>query len=185
MIPKRQFYLMGWVTLIFFPIPTFWALWYFEDIHWLSVLSLHELTSPIILIGIELGFIYALFALAVSQHPYFEEMSNKQVQLLKSLKLNWIDILFISICAGVGEEILFRAGIQHWLGPWFTSILFIALHGYIHPFSFKKSLYGMLILPFVLILAFAYEFYGLWFCIAAHFSYDLLLFRVFALQNKE
>lgn len=184
MIPKRQFYLMGWITLIVFPIPAFWALWYFEGISIIEVLSLHELSSPVILIGIELGLIYALFALAISQHPYFEEMSYKQELMLKSLRLNWIDILFISLCAGIGEELLFRAGIQHWLGPWLTSILFVAMHGYIHPFNLKKSLYGMLIMPFVLILAFAYDKFGLWFCIAAHFSYDLLLFRVYAVQSR-
>jgi len=185
MIPKKQFYLMGWITLVVFPLPALWALWYFEDIAILDVLSLHELTSPLVLIGIELGLFYALFALAVSQHPYFEEMSHKQDQLLSSLKLNWVDILFISLCAGIGEEVLFRAGIQHWLGPWITSILFVALHGYINPFSWKKSAYGLLITPFVVILAFAYESYGLWFCIAAHFSYDLLLFRVFTAQHKK
>lgn len=175
---------MGWITLIVFPIPAFWALWYFEGVSFFEVLSLHELTSPLILIGIEFGLIYALLALAVSQHPYFEEMSYKQEALLKSLKLNWIDIIFISLCAGIGEELLFRAGIQYWLGPWVTSLLFVAMHGYINPTSLKKSLYGLLILPFVIILAFAYETYGLWFCIAAHFSYDLLLFRVYTAQNK-
>lgn len=175
---------MGWITLIVFPAPAFWALWYFEDLSFLEVLSLNELSSPIVLIGIELGLVYAIFALAVSQHPYFEEMSYKQEQMLKSLQLNWVDILFISLCAGIGEELLFRAGIQHWLGPWITSLLFVAMHGYINPLSLKKSLYGILIMPFVLILAFAYESYGLWFCIAAHFSYDLLLFRVYTFQNR-
>lgn len=184
MVPKRQFYLMGWITLIVFPIPAFWALWYFEGISIFEVLALHELTSPLVLIGLELGLVYAIFALAISQHPFFEEMSYKQEQMLKSLRLNWIDILFISLCAGIGEELLFRAGMQHWLGPWFTSLLFIALHGYLNPLSLKKSLYGILIMPFVLILAFAYETYGLWFCIAAHFSYDLLLFRVYAMQSR-
>lgn len=184
MTPKRQFYLMGWITLLAFPTPALWALWYFKGINPHEIIALHELSSPLILVGLELGLIYALFALAVSRHPYFEEMSHKQEKVLKSLRLNWIDILFISLCAGIGEELLFRAGIQHWLGPWLTSTLFVALHGYIHPLSLKKSAYGLLILPFVLILAFAYESYGLWFCIAAHFSYDLLLFRVFTLQQK-
>ena len=60
MVPKRQFYLMGWITLIVFPIPAFWALWYFEGISIFEVLALHELTSPLVLIGIELGLIYAI-----------------------------------------------------------------------------------------------------------------------------
>jgi membrane protease YdiL (CAAX protease family) len=184
MVPKVQFHLMGWITLVIFPAPALWALWKYADIHPWEVLALDQLSDPIVLVGLQFGVFYALLAIAVSQFSVFEEISVRQAQLLSQLQLNWWDIVFISFCAGFGEEILFRAGIQHWLGPWLTSIIFIAVHGYFHPLSWRKSLYGFLVLPFIVLLAFAYDFFGLWFCIAAHFSYDLLLFRVFAFQKK-
>lgn len=184
MVPRAQFHILGWITLLIFPIPALWALYSFEDISPWEVMELDQLLQPTTLIGLQLGIFYALFALAVGQHPIFEDVSKHQTRILNALKLRWSDILFISLCAGIGEELLFRAGIQFWLGPWWTSILFVAVHGYFHPLSWRKSLYGLLVLPFIFILAFAYERYGLWFCIAAHFSYDLLLFRVFAFHKR-
>jgi uncharacterized protein len=181
-LPKIQFHILAWITLLLFPVPALWALWYFEVSEPLEVLELDRFLDPLTLIGLQFGLFYALFALAVSQHPLFEEIPQPQLRMLKQLRLGWVDIIFISICAGVGEEILFRAGIQHWLGPWWTSIIFVAVHGYLHPLSWRKSLYGLLVMPFIFILAFAYDTFGLWFCIAAHFSYDLLLLRIYTKQ---
>lgn len=181
---KFRFHVLGWITLLIFPAPAFWALGFFEGISFWEVLELDQLFSPLTLIGVQLGLFYALFILGVSQFPLFEEMSKKQEHLLHSLKLNWGDIIFISFCAGFGEEVLFRAGIQTWLGPWITSFLFIALHGYFHPLSWRKSIYGVVLLPFIILLSFAYETYGLWFCVGAHFSYDLLLFSMVLYKKK-
>lgn len=173
---KTSFLILGLVTLLVFPLPALWALAYFEDVHFLDVLELDQVFSSLTLIGLEFGVLYAFIVIAVGQLPAFETLSRQQRLLIEQLNLNWGDIIFISFCAGFGEEILFRAGIQHWLGPWITSIFFIAIHGYFNPFSLRKSLHGILILPFIVLLAFAYEKFGLWFVIAAHFSYDLVLF---------
>jgi hypothetical protein len=178
MQPKVQFHILGWITLLLFPAIAFLALNYFEDISYIAVLELEDILSPYTLLGLEFGLFYGLIIVAVSQFPIFQEMSSKQERPLKSLNLGWGDIIFMSLCAGFGEEILFRAGIQTWLGPWITSILFIAVHGYLNPTSLKKSIMGIVLFPFILALAFAYESLGLWFCVAAHFSYDLLMFRL-------
>lgn len=184
MQPKVQFHILGWITLILFPALAFFALDYFEDINYISVLELDKILTPYTLLGIEFGLIYGLVILALSQFSIFQEMSSKQERMLKSLNLGWGDIIFMSFCAGFGEEILFRAGIQTWLGPWLTSFLFIAVHGYFNPTSLKKSVMGVVLFPFILTLAFAYENIGLWFCIAAHFSYDLLMFKL-AIRSNE
>lgn len=173
---KSQFHILGWITLIVFPALGLSLLWYFEDVSIIEVLELDSIWSPFTLLGLQFGFLYGFFVLAISNFPIFEELSGKQTRLLRNLKLNWVDIIFMSLCAGIGEEILFRAGIQTWLGPWLTSILFIAVHGYFNLTSFKKSLLGIALLPFIVLLAYAYGTFGLWFCIAAHFSYDLLMF---------
>ena len=52
----------------------------------------------------------------------------------------------------------------------------MAIHGYLNPWNWKFSLYGLLILPFVLLLSYGYELFGLWFAIMAHFAYDAVLF---------
>lgn len=163
-------------------------LWYFKDYtlnELIGVLELDKLYSPLTLLGLEFGLFYGIIVLIVSQAPLFKELSSPQTDLLKKIDFNWFDIFFISFCAGFGEEILFRAGIQTWLGPWITSLFFIAIHGYFSITSFKKNALGLLLFPFILLLSFAYDAFGLWFCIAAHFAYDFLMFAMVLLENKE
>lgn len=163
-------------------------LWYFKDYtlnELIGVLELDKLYSPLTLLGLEFGLFYGIIVLIVSQAPLFKELSSPQTDLLKKIDFNWFDIFFISFCAGFGEEILFRAGIQTWLGPWITSLFFIAIHGYFSITSFKKNTLGLLLFPFILLLSFAYDAFGLWFCIAAHFAYDFLMFAMVLLENKE
>ena len=177
MHPKLQFHLLGWITLLIFPSIGLWLLWYFEDVSVIEVLELDDIFTPRLLLGIEFGLIYGILVLAVAQLDFVKEMSSHQERMLRSLKLNWGDIIFMSFCAAIGEEILFRAGIQNWLGPWLTSFMFIAVHGYFNPLSLKKSILGFILFPFILIIAYGYDILGLWFCIGAHFTYDLLMFQ--------
>lgn len=175
-MPKSRVYLLGWITLLIFPLPALAALWYFNGINPWEVLAFDQLFRPINLLGLSFGMTYAVACLYLFQLPLFEHEFDKQERLIASMKLRWFDKIFLSFCAGFGEEILFRAGVQHGLGIWITSILFVAIHGYLNPKNWKLSLYGIALLPFILCLGYAYNTLGLWFCIAAHFSYDLLLF---------
>lgn len=184
MRPKTQFYILGLVTFLIFPLPAVWALNYFADINLLSLLSFQELTHYNWFLGIFYGLFYALLVIAFSESGVMEEDVNAQ-RYLNALKLNFIDITLMSFFAGFGEEILFRAGIQHWLGPWITTIIFIAVHGYLNPTKWRIFIYGIFIFPFILSLAFAYEDLGLWFCIAAHFSFDFLIFWVYGLYKRQ
>jgi membrane protease YdiL (CAAX protease family) len=173
---KLFIYLMGIVTLVLFPIPALWALWYFAQIDPWTVIDLQGFFHVHTLLGLEWGFFYAALCLAFFQGPHFKEELAQQHTMLRSLKLNKFDAFFLSFCAGFGEEILFRSGMQHWLGIILTSIVFVAIHGYFNPKEKRVSAYGFLILPFILSLGFWLSDLGIWFCIAAHFSYDLLLF---------
>jgi hypothetical protein len=47
------------------------------------------------------------------------------------------------------------------------------------------SLYGMVILPFILLISWGFEHFGLWFSIAAHFAYDVVLFMSMIHDNKK
>ena len=111
--------------------------------------------------------------------------SSVMTETLVALKLNFWEGLFLSMCAGIGEELLFRSGIQPLLGPVITSILFIALHGYLNPFNWRFSIYGLIALPFILLISYSVGPFGLWFAIAAHFSYDAVLFTIMMYENKQ
>jgi len=178
-VQKLKIHLLGWLTLIVFPIPAFLILYYFEGWSFSDFIQLESFTTISVSYGIEVGIIYAFIALAFLQAPVFQELPTKQADLIRGMNLNFFDILFLSICAGVGEELLFRVGMQHYFGPFFTSIIFVAIHGYLNPMSWRKSLYGFVVLPLAFILGYGYEEFGLWFSISAHFSYDLLVLYFF------
>ncbi len=144
-----------------------------------------EILKPETILGINLGIVYAFFALLFMGAPIFDKLPNRVEMLVRNMRLNVWDAVFLSICAGVGEELLFRAGVQFLLGPWITSVFFVAIHGYLNPFNWRLSLYGLIVLPFIFLISFGYDYFGQWFSIGAHFSYDLVLFFTLVSTNKQ
>ena len=174
---KRVIYILGLVTLLIFPIPTFIVLWFLEGVSPLDILQLDRLTVFNVGIGLQFGIFYAFLALLFMQAPVFDKLPGNLENIIRRMKLSFLDCLLLSICAGVGEELLFRSGVQYYLGPILTSVLFVAIHGYLNPKNWRMSLYGILVLPFIIALAYGFYEFGLWFSIAAHFAYDLVVFR--------
>lgn len=174
---------MGLVTLLVFPIPTFLDYYFFRELPLLSALNLDLFSFYPIFFGLVLGVIYAGIALLLMQASVFKKLPNRIEKLVRNMNLSIIDCVFLSVCASVGEELLFRAGIQYYIGPIITSIFFVAIHGYLNPLNWRMSLYGLIVLPFILLISYGLSELGLWFCIAAHFSYDLVLFLVIS-QRK-
>jgi uncharacterized protein len=181
---KKRLHIMGLITLIVFPIPSFLYLHLFKEHSLYQFLQLNRISDNFIFLGIEFGIIYSFLVLLIMRASIFQSIPDKIELLLQSLKLNIFDCVFLSLCAGIGEELLFRSGVQDILGPWFTSVLFVAIHGYLNPFNLKKSMYGLLVLPFIILISLAYTSFGLWFCIGAHFSYDLVLFLALRKENQ-
>lgn len=174
---KKKVYFLGLITLILFPIPTFIyrIVWLQES--FFTILELDDFWSINTFNGLAFGILYALLSAYLLKKPLFQEELAKQQSMIQELNLNAFDAIFLSLCAGIGEELLFRAGIQLWLGPIITTIFFIAIHGYYNPKNWKLSLYGLLLTPFILIISYSYIHFGLWFAIAAHFAYDWVLFN--------
>lgn len=170
--------LFGWVTLILFPIPGFYLQYYFNDISFLEFIAIEDFELIPIIYGLSMGLIYGLIAYRIMGFPFFDKVPLKINRLVREMNLKVSDGIFLSICAGVGEELLFRAGIQSFLGVIITSVLFVALHGYLNPFNLRFSVYGLIVLPFILLISIGLAPFGIWFCIAAHFAYDAVLFTM-------
>jgi membrane protease YdiL (CAAX protease family) len=173
---KLRLYLVGLITLLLFPIPTLlWSI-FVNHSSLAELLQFDNIKLIPIAYGIEIGFCYAFLASTLLKAPLFERIPLPIETALNRLKINYLDALFLSICAGFGEELLFRSGFQPFLGHLGTAVFFVAVHGY---FSFRKplkSLYGLIVLPFACILGFGYTSFGLWFAISAHVMYDFVLF---------
>lgn len=126
-------------------------------------------------IGLLAGVISGFIAYWISSRPFIQKSSSKYNDLISQLKLNKSEIIFISICAGFGEEILFRGAIQPLIGIIPTAVFFVAVHGYLNPRDWRISVYGLIMT--VIICGFGYltERYGIWTAIVAHAMIDVIL----------
>lgn len=168
--------LFGWITLLLFPVPGFYLQYYFNDTSIIEFMALDDFRIIPIVYGLQLGIVYGFLAYLFMKAPFFEKVPVKINKLVLDMKLSVLDGLFLSLCAGIGEELLFRQGIQPFTGVILTSVLFVALHGYLNPFNLRFSVYGLIVLPFIILISYGLDSFGIWFCIAAHFSYDAVLF---------
>jgi len=173
---RNQMILFGWITLLLFPVPGFYLQYYFNDTSIIEFIALDDFRIVPIVYGLQLGIVYGFLAYLFMKAPFFEKVPVKINKLVRDMKLTVLDGLFLSLCAGIGEELLFRQGIQPFIGVILTSVLFVALHGYLNPFNLRFSVYGLIVLPFIILISYGLDSFGIWFCIAAHFSYDAVLF---------
>ena len=180
---RNNIMILGLATLLIFPLIGYLLCQISGSVSLHDFLELDKIDPISIGYGLEFGIIYAFIAYLLMNASVFDNVSTRIDTLISSLKLKPWQGLFLSLCAGVGEELLFRAGIQPFLGVITTSILFIALHGYLNPLNWRFSLYGIIALPFILLLSFGYVHFGLYFAIAAHFSYDAVLFTFIINEN--
>lgn len=101
---------------------------------------------------------------------------------LSKANFSFFDNSQISIFAGAGEELLFRGAIQPLLGNTFTSMIFIAIHGYFKFRSPAHIFFGVMMFGLSFILGLLYEEVGLISAMCAHAVYDLIMLQV--IQNK-
>jgi len=99
-----------------------------------------------ILISLAAGTTFGIIALAplifLLRLPLLKETTTFFTGLMQKFRVGHLHIFAISICAGVGEELLFRGAVQPWLGIWLTAFIFVALHGYLNPKDPAMALYG-------------------------------------------
>lgn len=128
-----------------------------------------------ILLGLVFGLVFGHLALFVSTRSFMKPVMNKYAQLFGAFELNQSEMIYISICAGVGEEILFRGALQPIMGIIITSILFVAIHGYIHPKNWRISIYGILMTLVIIGIGYITVHIGLISAIFAHAMIDYYL----------
>lgn len=175
MLSKNRIYSLGFLTLFGFPAIGFALNFYFQD---KAPLEIFVSTTPFglqLVWGLTLGFIGGIAGLALLQTPVLKPTLNKYGYLIQSLHINFFQVIFLSFCAGVGEEILFRGSLQHWSGPIITSIVFVAIHGYLDPRDWRITIYGLFMTGFILAISYLYISVGLLCSISAHFAIDVVL----------
>jgi len=135
-------------------------------------------TAPIwkqLLYGLPVGVVAALMARFIVGRKFMDGVRLRYERMFRNLRLNWSEIAFISLCAGVGEELLFRGVLQPLLGIVLTAVLFVAIHGYLNPRDWRISVYGVFMTGVICFLGWMTEVYGIWSAVMAHFVIDVIL----------
>ena len=107
--------------------------------------------------------------------PLLNEVNTSYARLLGRFRLTFSEILLISLCAGVGEEMLFRGAVQPFLGIPITSVLFVAIHGYLNPRDWRLSVYGIFMTAGIALLGYLCHTRGLLSAIVGHTLIDVYL----------
>ncbi len=130
------------------------------------------------------GIVFGLMAALLMKHPSMEIISEDYfiVKEIKKLNLKKFDILQISLVAGITEEFLFRAAIQPILGVWLTSLIFVAIHGYIKIKSLAHITFALFVFLLSMVLGLLFIYYGIFSAMIAHAVYDIIV--LYLIRNK-
>jgi uncharacterized protein len=130
-----------------------------------------------IMIGIAFGLITAKAGWQIVELPRLYKTKVFFAEIIQPLKLNLFEIILISVCAGVGEELFFRGVVQPLLGIWPTAVLFVLLHGYLNPFNLPLTLYGVFMVLVIGVMGLFTEHIGIITAISAHVAIDYFLLQ--------
>ena len=121
------------------------------------------------------GAMGVLLGFAALRSPWRAAVIEGLLPLRLVIAAVW-SIVVVSILAGVGEELLFRAALQPWIGIWSTSLLFgiahsgtARLHEGISP---GKLAYLVFAIAAGVLLGLLYQSAGLLASMTAHAAYD-------------
>lgn len=177
--------LLGALTLFLFPLLGFLLYWLIEG-EYISILTIFKSEFNF---GIQLliGSLYGLGAGVVAweliRSKFMNPVLEKYGQVVKSLNLSWVVIVFLSFSAGVGEEFFFRGVLQDYLGIVITAIIFVLIHGYLNPFDKIIFVYGLMMTVIIIGVGFIDKYIGLTSAMVAHMVIDVILF--YKLSNTD
>ena len=170
----KTVYLLGWITILGFGGGGLLLVYFVNDINPLDLLVSGQALYIQLPLGLLYGFISSLLVILIISHPVMTREEERYKDLLGPLNLRWRDIIFLSFCAGFGEEMFFRAFLQPHTGIWLGSLIFVVLHGYLNP---RRPIffYGLFLLVDIAGMGWLFDHVGPWTAISAHFLIDVIL----------
>jgi len=174
-VTKKAMLAMSIFTLFGFSGIAYFILSFSDEVDYFEMFNYDHLATSIS-IGLGFGAVAALIGVLLLKLPVLRETSTFYAKLFKGVNLQWTDIVFYSLCAGVGEEILFRGALQPLMGLWWAAILFVVLHGYISTKDWKKSIYGVFLILISAGFGYLTRYFDIFSAMAAHFIFDVIMF---------
>ena len=167
---------LGILTLIIFGLGGFLLIEFGQDKTFIQAMKQGLGPFEQLFVGFSAGFTASAIAVWIISRSFFDAELAFYQSLINQLDLNNGGIIFLSLCAGIGEEIFFRGGLQPFLGVWWTSIIFVALHGYLNPRNWRISIYGMVMVGIIAGFGYLFKYVGILSAIVAHAMLDIFLF---------
>ena len=176
---------MGLLTLLV-PLVIVSILYYFNTTEFMIPVIIGKMNVLFqIGIGVAGGFVLSGMTWLMGKWKYLDDVNFDYTLRLGIFNFSFQEILFLSFCAGVGEEIVFRGMIQPWLGVLTTSFMFIALHGYLSFSSWPKVIFGLILFAVGTLLGILGAYVGLLAAIVAHILYDITAFQRIQAEYEE
>ncbi|HWB62024.1 MAG TPA: CPBP family intramembrane glutamic endopeptidase [Chitinophagales bacterium] len=171
-------YYLSWLTLIGMSAVGILLIHYVQH-RWVRQVLLGKKPYYLqVLVGLFFGSLSSLLAQLLINGRRFNSVRTFFENLMHEINPTIFNILFYSFCASVGEEVLFRAGIQPLIGIWPAAFIFILLHGYINPSNINLTIYGIFMIIICSGFGYLFRFFGLTSSIIAHFVYDVSMFSL-------
>lgn len=174
---KRLILLLAGATIIVMPLIAMLIDWFADSVDMSERLLMGAPWYAQVGLGLVMGVGFGAIAQFIVERKFMQSVNLKYTKMIADLRLTTSEIVYISLCAGIGEEVLFRGAIQPMLGVIITAIVFVAIHGYLNPKDWKVSLYGIYMTGAIIALGFATEKVGIWSAIVAHTVIDIYLLR--------
>lgn len=173
---NRRIIILGLFTIIVFPLAAFIIDYFFSSRSFWDIFISKKGILYEMLIGLCLGILSGLLAWGIIKLKVLQPVREKYQGVIGSLRMNIGTIIIVSICAGVGEEILFRGVLQSYFGIWITAIIFVAIHGYLNPMDWRICLYGAYMTLAIVAIGYLHKYFGLTSAMLAHTMIDIVLF---------
>lgn len=172
---RKTFFILSCITLFGFSLIGAIVIWLFSATPIIELLNRTPLYWQL-MFGTGYGVAFGLVAISVVQSEELEGVTDYFSQIIQKSNLRFIDVLFASLCAGIGEEIMFRGGFQPLFGVWITAIIFIAIHGYLSLEDMGVFFYGALMVVMSAGLGYLTNWIGIAAAMAGHAAFDVLMF---------
>jgi membrane protease YdiL (CAAX protease family) len=109
--------------------------------------------------------------------PPFSSLRRQLLDLVSRLDLSALNPLWISLSAGIGEELLFRGALQPIVGIWWASFIFTLAHfrsGQFHSMNWQKLIYAASVFIAGLFLGYVFLEIGLIAAMVTHAVVDVV-----------
>ncbi len=124
-------------------------------------------------VGAGLGLVVATILTIVGlKVAFFKPLRELTREILTLFEPDWANTVFIALCAGFSEELLFRGAFQPWVGIWWAAAFFTVAHALRPHFTWGVVLFLSLVYILGLGLGIVFEQFGLVAAMTAHAVYD-------------